>query len=625
MIYKILRSKLILIGIVAIPVLTQAQSDPWSDGMKDRKARGIESKGDRKFIQQDFDKAMKIYETAFKYPLSSEYLASLHLKVGRLFSSLSDYNESVPHYDAAMAISDQMFTAGDVCNYLDALRFSGQKMKAVTLARKYSFRDVYSKDQRYQNILQALDYSDGFMPVGSAEFSVESVEGVNTSNSEYWVGVKDGEYFYATSASRFHDPNKKFYYNSNYHLLSAANAKSGNGKFLNMIPKNLQSGPVTFSDDMSKMVVTQAAYAKKVKDADKQQTNAFYSRLYQSDYNSKRKKWSAFKEVFPQKEGYSYSHPCLIDNGKSLLFSSDIPGGFGGYDIYITHWDNNLKTWGIPVNLGAQVNTQGDEISPVLFNNMLIFSSNGHIGFGGYDIYSVSYEQGQAVTGSLHHFSYPVNTVMNDFNLLYIDENRGYFVSDRNKESKDDIFYFEKNKAISQNSGSLFGISEAKAISSGSINLLGKADANTQPRNEKIILPDHIIQEALTLYFDFDHYALSDEAKSELENWYKITDFNRIDTLIVEGYADEMGSEEYNYNLSVKRAQETAFWLGRRGVDRVFLIEGKGKILSENNIPEPAAFEMGKELPSYARMGDLSDKIIKNKVYRRVDIKAVTR
>ena len=563
---------MILIGIVAIPVLTQAQSDPWSDGMKDRKARGIESKGDRKFIQQDFDKAMKIYETAFKYPLSSEYLASLHLKVGRLFSSLSDYNESVPHYDAAMAISDQMFTAGDVCNYLDALRFSGQKMKAVTLARKYSFRDVYSKDQRYQNILQALDYSDGFMPVGSAEFSVESVEGVNTSNSEYWVGVKDGEYFYAASASRFHDPNKKFYYNSNYHLLSAANAKSGNGKFLNMIPKNLQSGPVTFSDDMSKMVVTQAAYAKKVKDADKQQTNAFYSRLYQSDYNSKRKKWSAFKEVFPQKEGYSYSHPCLIDNGKSLLFSSDIPGGFGGYDIY-----------------------------------------------------SVSYEQGQAVTGSLHHFSYPVNTVMNDFNLLYIDENRGYFVSDRNQESKDDIFYFEKNKAISQNSGSLFGISEAKAISSGSINLLGKADANTQPRNEKIILPDHIIQEALTLYFDFDHYALSDEAKLELENWYKITDFNRIDTLIVEGYADEMGSEEYNYNLSVKRAQETAFWLGRRGVDRVFLIEGKGKILSENNIPEPAAFEMGKELSSYARIGDLSDKIIKNKVYRRVDIKAVTR
>lgn len=622
MIDKMLRYRL-LMCLVAFTVFVQAQNDPWSDGMKDRKARGIESKGDRKFVQQDFDKAMKIYETAFKYPLSSSYLASLHLKVGRLFTSLSDYKESVTHYDAAMSISDQIFSADDVCNFLDALRFSGEKMKAVSLARKYSFRDVYNKDQRYQNIVQALDYSDALIPIGTSEFSIESVESINTTNSEYWIGIKQGEYFYASSTSRFTDPDKKFYYNSSYHKINDGNSKTGNNKFLNMIPKNLQNGPITFSDDMSKLIVTQAVYGKKDKaDINKPQSAAFRTKLFQADYNAKRKKWSGFKEITTLSDGYSYSHPYLIDNGRALLFSSDMPGGLGGYDIYVSHWDEKSKSWGTPVNLGSQVNTAGDEISPVLYNDILVFASNGHIGFGGYDIYSISYDQGQVVAGSRHHFSYPINTDKDDFNLLFIDADRGYLVSDRNMESKDDIFYFERNKVVSQNNSTMFGISEAKAISSGTINLLGKADSKTQPRNEKVELPDHIIQEALTLYFDFDHFALNDEAKSELENWYKATDFNRIDTLIVEGYADEMGSEEYNYNLSVKRAQEAAFWLGKRGVDRVFQIEGKGKILSEN-IPSTPVIGMGKELSAYTRLNDLPEKIVKNKGYRRVDIKAV--
>lgn len=626
MVYKIVRSTLFCICLFSFPVLSIAQNDPWRERMEDGKGRGIESKGDRKFIQQDFDKAMDIYETAFKHPLSSEYLASLHLKVGRLFSTLSDYKSSVPHYDAAMTISDQLFNSADVCNYLDALRFSGQKMKAVTLARKYAFRDVYNKDQRYQNILHALDYSDGFMPIGTPEFSVQSIEGVNTINSEFWVGVKQGEYFYASSASRFQDPNKKFYHRSSYHLINGEKEKSDKDNFLNMIPKNFQNGPVTFSDNMSKMVVTQVVYGKRDGiDINKQGLVTFQTKLFHSDFNPKRKGWSAFKEAFPQKEGYSYSHPCLIDNDRALLFASDMPGGFGGYDIYVTHWDDNTKTWGEPVNLGAQVNTEGDEISPALFNNMLIFASNGHVGFGGYDIYSISYEQGQAVAGSLYHFAYPINTVMNDFGLLHIDADRGYLVSDRSLENKDDIFYFERNKAINQSNNPLFGISEARAISSGAINLLSKGDARTLPKNEKITLPDYIVKEALTLYFDFDHYALSDEAKSELESWYKITDFNHIDTLIVEGYADEMGSEEYNYNLSVKRAQETAFWLGKRGLDRVFLIEGKGKILSDNNSQAISSFGMPTEIPVYARISDLSDKILKNKIYRRVDIKAIIR
>ncbi len=623
MTYKILITvHLFLLSSVFLPDAVSAK-DARREGMDDPKGKSIEMRGDRKFVQQNFDKAMKIYETAFKHSLSPDYAASLHLKIGRLYFTLSDYEASIPHYDAAMNSSEQLFNSVDVCNFLDALRFSGQKMKAVSLARKYAYRDAYKSDQRYRNILHALDYSDGFMPIGSPEFIVRSVENVNTSNSEFWVGRKGNEYFYASSNSRFHDPNKKFYHRSSYHLIYGNGDKPDKDNFLNMVPAGLQNGPVTFSDDMTDMIVTQVMYGRQGIDVGKNGLNAFQTKLYHSDYNKKRSGWSAFREAFPQKEGYSYSHPFFIDNGRSLLFASDMPGGFGGYDIYVVHWDDATRAWGKPINLGAQVNTEGDEISPALVGETLLFSSNGHAGFGGYDIYSINYEEGQAVAGSLYHFAYPVNTVMNDFGLLFINRDSGYMVSDRNLSNQDDLFYFERNNLSVNANNLLSGISEARAISSGFIDFVSKGDETAQPRNEKIAYPNYLIKDVLTLYFDFDHYTLTEDSKSELARWYGVTDFSRMDTLIVEGYADEMGTEEYNYKLSGKRARETASWLISHGLDKVFLIEGKGRILPEKSSTGIPAFYRDKNIPYTEGKSPVFDRIWRNREYRRVEIKAI--
>lgn len=236
---------------------------------------------------------------------------------------------------------------------------------------------------------------------------------------------------------------------------------------------------------------------------------------------------------------------------------------------------------GRPVNLGPQVNTEGDEISPALFGETLLFASNGHVGFGGYDIYSINYEEGQVKAGSLYHFAYPVNTVMNDFGLLYINKDSGYLVSDRNQADDDDIFYFERNNSPLQVNSLLSGISEAKAISSGFINFVAEGNETTKPRNEKVILPNYLTKGMLTLFFDFDQYILTETSKYELDKWYKTTDFSRIDTLIIEGYADEMGTEDYNYKLSTKRAKETVAWLTNRELYKVFLMKGKGRVLPD--------------------------------------------
>lgn len=612
--------------------LTVMGKDVKKETEGDRRAKGIESRADRKFIRQDFDEAMTTYESAFKHTLSAEYAATLHLKVGRLYLTLLDYVAAVPHYESAMAMSSELFNSVDVCNYLDALRFSGQKMKAIGLARRYAYRDAYHADQRYQNILHALNYEGGFLPIGTPEFTVRGLDNANTPNSEFWIGVKADEYFYASSKSRFHDPNKKFYHRSNYFSLAEDSEYSikneGNTKrrLLDMIPLGLQNGPMSFSRNMTRMVVTQVHYGKgEGIGMTAQGLNTFQTRLYFSNFDQKRKGWSSFKEAFPQKEGSSYSHPCLFNNDRSLLFASDMPGGFGGYDIYVTHWDDRKGVWGDPVNLGAQINTEGDEISPGLFNDMLIFSSNGHVGFGGYDVYGISYEEGQAIVGSLVHFDYPINTVHNDFSLLHIDENRGYIVSDRVTANKDDIFYFERNTRNGKKDNMLFGMSEAKAVTDGSINLMREESKINVPSNEA--LPRSLfVEHALSLYFDFDSYKLEDEAYHALDMWRKEVDINKIDTLVVEGYADEIGGEEYNLILSEKRAFEVGNWMKNNGITAKLVVQGRGKT--------PVDIDFSTLLPGYGRelsghslyqSLSLENKIRLNREARRVDIKAITK
>lgn len=630
-----LHSRVVCLFLLFFISLTMFGAKAKKETEGDRRAKGIEARADRKFVRQDFDEAMTIYETAFKQALTAEYGAALHLKVARLYLTLLDYPAAVPHYESAMALSGDLFTPGDVCNYLDALRFSGQKMKAIGLARRYAYREAYHADQRYQNILHALNYEDGFLPVGIPEFSVKALDDANTSNSEFWVGVKENDYFYASSNSRFHDPNKKFYHRSRYYSLDENSefsmknegTKSSKKHLLDMIPLSLQNGPVSFSENMTRMVVTQVYYGKgEGIGMSAQGLNTFQTRLYYSDFSTKRKGWSSFKEAFPQKEGYSYSHPCLFNNDRSLLFASDMPGGFGGYDIYVTHWDDAKGGWGEPHNLGAHINTEGDEISPGLFYDDLIFASNGHVGFGGYDIYSISYEEGEVVAGSLVHFDYPVNTLHNDFSLLHIDEDRGYIVSDRKIHSKDDIFYFERNPQYARKNNPLFGMTEVSAISNGAINLVREEGNASKASSEAISQPQQeFVGQVLNLYFDFDSYTLKAESFSVLNNWKKDLDFSKIDTLIIEGYADDIGSEQYNLNLSKKRALEVGKWIEGQGISVQQVVLGKGQtsvnIDSAALLPryDTKSIERG---TSYWTI-PLENRIELNREARRVEIKAI--
>jgi outer membrane protein OmpA-like peptidoglycan-associated protein/tetratricopeptide (TPR) repeat protein len=134
-------------------------------------------------------------------------------------------------------------------------------------------------------------------------------------------------------------------------------------------------------------------------------------------------------------------HPAISQNGKTLYFSSDHGTGFGGMDIFMSKRINNQ--WQYPVNLGKTINTESDELLPYLHqDSVLYFSSNGHGGIGGHDIYRININNPQA---GVKNLGYPINSHGDDFGFT-LDPNgiKGYFSSNRNSsDHRHDLFVFE--------------------------------------------------------------------------------------------------------------------------------------------------------------------------------------
>ena len=582
---------------------------------QERKLGRVERRADRNFVRQKFNKAMAQYETALKKEENMQNQAALHLKIARLYFMVRDYSWAIGHYEKAMELERNLFLVDDVCDYIDALRFQGQARKAEAICLDNAYRDQYSRYQRYQNTLEALAMRHSVQEFPG--FTAKRLS-LNTPNAEFWIGNYGEQPFYAISYSKFNDPGKLFFHRTHYYELKEAGEKVMSQKsprysdYFRKIPVDLQNGPVTFSPDMQVMVTTVIEYDKKnvsVEMVDKKH-RPFRTKLYYSVIKSQSKRFGRYIPVFPQDPENSYAHPYLFNDGKSLLFTSDMPGGFGGFDLYVVHWDEETQEWGTPMNLGADVNTEGNEIFPVLYEGRLIFSSNGLPGFGGYDLFNADYDQEGVVPGSVRHFPYPVNSVFNDYFMCPLDLRTAYFVSDREMESRDDIYYLQTKEDLGTLQGDPhFGMSEESAILGGALLLNGTTESVTKETiSIKRYAPEGLL---MTLYFDFDSDKLTRESIQCLEQFINEMGSYYFSELRFDGFADEMGSDNYNYALSARRAKSVAEFLRDHGVNVDFNIKAHGKVRLS---PEEMKEEMGNQA-----VGNI-DWIQVNRKARRVEI-----
>jgi outer membrane protein OmpA-like peptidoglycan-associated protein len=151
--------------------------------------------------------------------------------------------------------------------------------------------------------------------------------------------------------------------------------------------------------------------------------------------------WSALTPIQFRSAEYSIGHPAISSDGSTLYFSSNMPGSVGGSDIFVSHLENGV--WSAPRNLGPGINTPGQELFPYLYNDsILYFSSTGHPGLGGLDIFRFNLK---ATNAAPVHLELPINSAGDDFGIFFDkDEVSGFFSSNRQGEGNDDIYFFEE-------------------------------------------------------------------------------------------------------------------------------------------------------------------------------------
>lgn len=568
----------LLLGTLLVTVSPDVEAAPGWWSALFGPARN-EPAADQAFIKGKYDKAMQMYGRVYKHmPATDVRKDMLALKMARLYMLLQQPEEAIRYYQTVYDRVDTLMSVNDVCFFIDALRGNDQRQMAEVVARHYAFTRPYNRNQRYLNTLYSIANQQYYYQRGDADYTVEKLESCGPL-SEYWIGEWEGVPFYAVSLSRMQDPQKICYHHTQFYSLY-----DNVPKVFKDIPRELQSGPLALSLDGKMMVSTRVTYRSNDRIMSPEDDKGmFVDQLFYSRYDEKRGGWSSFLPLFPPQEGVSYAHPVFFNNGKSLLFSSDRPGGFGGMDLYMCHWDEAADGWGGMINLGPEVNTEGDEIYPRIIGNALFFSSNGQEGYGGYDVYRISFGKNIVMPGTLYHYPYPVNTVYNDFGIFF-DGEKGYFISDRGGASgKDDIYTFNAAQTPLSSKAAV-GVSEEYSAMVGNLNLIKGLGGSNRSTVEKgmeetpvYILPEN--GELLTsIYFDFNSYAISPQAEGRLLQVMAMRGFEDIEEISVIGYADELGPEGYNQWLSGERAQRVARFFKDKGAKMKFFPEGRGQL-----------------------------------------------
>ena len=331
--------------------------------------------------------------------------------------------------------------------------------------------------------------------------------------------------------------------------------------------------------------------------------------------------WSKATELKISRDTLSaFAHPAVSPDGIWLYFTSDMPGGMGGYDI----WRVRLTTSGVGgvENLGAPINTPGDEMFPTFRpNGDLYFSSNGHEGLGGLDIYIAKLvENTELDIDSLHrttryqlqHPGYPLNSQGDDFGMTFEGmKNQGYFSSNRGDGKGWDHIYSFYNPEIIQTVKGWVYEKDGYELPSAQVYMVGNDGTNLKlsvkgdgsftqeiragvdyvflgtckgflnhqeqlrvepvKKSEEYVLQfplANIMAPVLidNIFYDFDKATLRPESTEALDQLVKLLEENPNVTIELSAHTDYRGSAEYNKRLSQRRAESVIRYLIEHGI-----------------------------------------------------------
>lgn len=229
-------------------------------------------------------------------------------------------------------------------------------------------------------------------------------------------------------------------------------------RFGGSINSKYHEGPAAFFKDGSKVIFTRNNFNNGK--ARKSSDGINKLKLYMGD--AAKDGWKNIKELPFNSDDYSTGHPALSPDENLLFFASDMPGGFGGTDIYVSRLDGG--SWSAPINLGKTVNSKGNEMFPFVDDKgNLYFSSDGHAGLGDLDIFFVQLD-GTTSKGRIINLGAPVNSSKDDFGIV-TDALRkaGYFSSNRKRGgADDDIYKFDRECELKEGCDLIIAVYDAE-------------------------------------------------------------------------------------------------------------------------------------------------------------------
>ncbi len=305
------------------------------------------------------------------------------------------------------------------------------------------------------------------------------------------------------------------------------------------------------------------------------------------------------------------AHPAISPDGQTLYFVSDIPGGMGGKDIYRVTRTSPGSPWSKPENLGADINTRGDELFPFMRENgWLYFASDGHIGMGGLDIFRAVPQGGDG--WMVENMRSPLNTYADDFGITFEKEaEKGVFSSSRKGRAVDDLYTFVMPPLVFSITGLVKDEKTGQPVDGATVQLIASDGANMQtetgaagdfkfslrPEVDYIFLAskqgflngkekettrgqdksrDFMATILLTpidkpielpnIFYDFGKWDLRPESMVSLDKLVETLNDNPNVTIELMSHTDSRDTEEYNMDLSQKRAQSVVDYLIARGI-----------------------------------------------------------
>ncbi len=581
-----------LILLMLIPAVITAQQ--WK-----------REKADKYYNEYLYVKAAPLYETLKdKTPEVYRKLADCYYHMGKFDKSAKTYKE---------LLSKGGYGAEDIYQYAYYLMMNGQQSEAVKWMEKYA--KMKPGDSRAKRFLSDPGYYSKLQKAGQ-DVSLKNVS-VNSKNSDFGPSYYKDKYVVFTSArgfGRLWNGNMQPYLD----LFKSTIGKDGDlqeaERFFGEVNKKYHDGPAAFSKDGKIMIVTRNMYNQQTQD------NRLW--LYESNHKEDGT-WTVPKALSFNGKDYSCGHATLSPDGNTMYFASDMPGGYGKSDIYVTHRKSD-GGWIKPENLGPVVNTEGDEKFPYYDSegNYLFFASDGLPGLGGLDEFVVKLSDGNKMTDPVNLGS-PINGPYDDFSLIYKSDNSGYFASNRpGGKGDDDIYTFGnlkdfKQKAVLYSVGGLITDKDSgKPLPGAKVTLYdasGKvvgstvADASGQyeftdlpnPAGYRLSVevpeykgsegvisdaditgPDVVKNFALArnipayckmqispLYYDLDKYFIRDQYKPKLDSIAAMMQKYPDMRLWIGSHTDSRATEKYNEKLSHNRAEAVVKYLTSKGID----------------------------------------------------------